>query len=80
VEVLPPDFGETLAAVLESGHEAAAARIITAASGLDDEGLQVFLELFAERVRESSKPVSESELERFLRAASAEKREPPTVP
>ena len=79
VEVLPPGFAETLATVLESGHQEAAARIITAAAGLDDAGLQLFLELFAERVRESSKPISESELERFLGAAEAVKREPPSA-
>lgn len=63
-----------LATALEPGHAAAAALIINEATELDDAGLQVFLELFAERVRESGRPVTEAELLRFLRAASRVRR------
>jgi hypothetical protein len=53
---LPPDFAEDLARVLEPPHRGEAAGIIKAASALDDEGLRRFLELFAQRVRESVVP------------------------
>src|SRR6266851_2678091 len=53
---LPPDFAEELAHVLDPADRGAAAGIIKAAIALDDEGLRTFLELFAQRVRESGVP------------------------
>jgi hypothetical protein len=73
---LPPDFAEDLAQVLEPAHRGAAAGIIKAASALDDEGLRTFLELFAERVRESGAPVTRTELEGFLLASKRSSRPP----
>jgi hypothetical protein len=73
---LPPDFAENLAQVLEPAHRGAAAGIIKAASALDDEGLRTFLELFAERVRESEKPITHTELEGFLMASKRSSRPP----
>ena len=73
MDQLPPDFAETLARVLEPGDEAAAAEVIKAATRLDDDGLQMFLERFAVRVRSSSAPVRREELQRFLRAARGER-------
>ena len=67
---LPPDFAETLAQVLEPGHQAAAARILEAATRLDDDGLQVFLEMFGTRIRTSGAPVKQEELQEFLRAST----------
>jgi hypothetical protein len=64
---LPPDFERDLVQVLEPGDVRAAAEIINAATALDDDGLRVFLDLFAERVRLSSKPVRRAELQDFLR-------------
>ena len=69
MEHLPLDFAETLAQVLQPGHEAAAARIVTAATRLDDDGLRVFLELFGARVRASREPVRPEELQEFLRTS-----------
>ena len=66
---LPDDFAETLARVLEPGHEEATAGVIEAATLLDDEGLRRFLELFAARVRASAAPVRSEELHGFLRVA-----------
>ncbi len=73
---LPPDFAEDLAQVLEPAHRGAAAGIIKAASALDDEGLRTFLELFAQRVRESGAPITHAELKGFL-VASKRSRRPP---
>ncbi len=67
MDQLPADFAETLARVLEPGHEKRVAQIIEAATLLDDEGLQVFLERFAARVRESPTPIKPEELVQFLR-------------
>jgi hypothetical protein len=66
---LPEDFANTLARVLEPGHEDAAANVIQAATLLDDVGLRRFLELFAGRIRASSAPVTYEELHGFLRLA-----------
>lgn len=66
---LPPDFAESLAAVLAPGDRAAAARIIEAATRLDDECLRVFLDQFGARVRASSAPIRQEELQEFLKAA-----------
>ena len=63
---LPADFAETLAQVLEPGHEAAAAGILEAATRLDDDGLRFFLEMFAARIRTSAAPVTQEELQEFL--------------
>ncbi len=66
---LPPNFADDLAQVLEPSDRGAAAGIIEAATSLDDDGLRTFLELFAQRVRASAKPVTQGELERFLAAS-----------
>jgi hypothetical protein len=71
---LPPDFAEDLAQVLEPAHRGAAADIIKAASALDDEGLRTFLELFAQRVRESEKLITHTELKAFLMASKRSSR------
>ena len=71
---LPPDFAQDLAQVLEPSHRGAAAGIIKAASALDDAGLRVFLDLFAQRVRESDEPITHADLERFLTAAKKSQR------
>jgi hypothetical protein len=74
MEHLPPDFAEELAQVLEPSQRDAAARIIEAATALDDECLRVFLDLFAQRVRESEEPVTDGELQGFLAAAQKSRR------
>jgi hypothetical protein len=66
---LPPNFADDLAQVLEPSHRDAAAGIIEAATALDDEGLRTFLELFAQRVRASGRPITQDELQRFLTAS-----------
>jgi len=66
---LPPNFADDLAQVLEPSDRAAAAGIIEAATALDDVGLRTFLELFAQRVRASEKPVTQDELQGFLAAS-----------
>lgn len=66
---LPDDFADSLARVLEPGHQEAAAGVVEAATLLDDEGLRRFLELFAARIRASAAPVSHDELHSFLRVA-----------
>lgn len=68
---LPPDFAETLAQMLEPGHESAAAGILEAATRLDDNGLRIFLEMFGARIRASRAPVKQEELQEFLRASRA---------
>ena len=70
MSALPDEFAETLARVLEPGHHEAAAEVIEAATMLDDEGLRVFLQLFAGRVRESAAPVRSDELRTFLQRAA----------
>jgi hypothetical protein len=71
---LPPDFAEDLAQVLEPADRGVAADIIKSASALDDEGLRTFLELFAQRVRESGAPITHVELKRFLAASKRSRR------
>jgi hypothetical protein len=66
---LPDDFADTLARVLEPGHGEAAAEIIEAGTKLDDEGLRLFLQLFAARVRASDAPITAGELRKFLQQA-----------
>jgi hypothetical protein len=69
--MLPPDFAESLAGVVDPRDHAAVAEVIEAATRLDDEGLRVFLDRFAARVRSSSAPITHDELLQFLRAAGA---------
>jgi len=71
MDQLPKDFAEAVARVVEPGHEAEIAKIIEAATLLDDDGLRIFLEKFAGRVRSSPTPVTHQELLEFLRAAGA---------
>jgi hypothetical protein len=71
---LPPDFAEDLAQVLAPADRGAAADVVKAASALDDEGLRTFLELFANRVRESGAPITLAELKRFLAASKRSRR------
>jgi len=71
---LPSDFAEDLTQVLEPADRAAAADIIKAASALDDEGLRTFLELFAQRVRESGALITHVELKGFLVASKRSRR------
>ena len=71
---LPTDFAEELAHVLDPADRGAAAGIIKAAIALDDEGLGTFLELFAQRVRESGVPITHAELEGFLVASKRSRR------
>ena len=66
MDQLPPDFAKTLIRVIEPGKEAAVARVIKAATLLDDDALRIFLEKFAQRVRASPKPVTAQELLQFL--------------
>ena len=66
---LPADFADTLAQVLEPGHQEAAAGVIEAAALLDDASLRRFLELFAARIRASGAPVRYEELHGLLRVA-----------
>jgi hypothetical protein len=73
---LPPDFAESLAAVLEPDDRTAAAGIIEAATRLDDAGLRVFLELFGARVRSSGAPIRREELQEFLQASRKGGRAP----
>ena len=63
---VPDDFADTLARVLEPAHHDAAARVIEAATLLDDEGLRRFLEMFAARIGASDAPVTYEELRAFL--------------
>ncbi len=65
--MLPPDFAEILARVVEPGHHADVAGIIEAAALLNDDGLRIFLEKFASRVRASPAPIRREELQSFLR-------------
>ena len=44
------------------------------ATALDDVGLHMFLDLFAQRVRESRAPITHAELQRFLTAAKKQPR------
>jgi hypothetical protein len=73
MDQLPPDFAESLARVLEPGDDAVAAEVIEAATRLDDDGLRMFLERFAARVRSSAAPVKREELLRFLQFARGER-------
>ncbi|TAN32089.1 hypothetical protein EPN29_10215 [bacterium] len=72
---LPDDFAVTLARVLEPGERETAANVIEAATMLDDDGLRMFLEMFARRVRASAAPVRHEELRKFLHSAARGERE-----
>jgi len=71
MDQLPSDFAKAVARVVEPGHEVEVAKVIEAATQLDDEGLRIFLEKFAGRIRSSPAPVTHQELMQFLRAAGA---------
>lgn len=66
MEHLPADFAKAVVRVVEPGKEAAVAKVIEAATLLDDEELRIFLEKFARRIRASPKPVTPQELVQFL--------------
>jgi len=70
MEPLPPGFARQLAQVLAPGEEGAAAEVIQAAIRLDDARLGNFLELLAERVRSSARPITRAELRDFLRVSA----------
>ena len=67
--VLPDDFAETLARVVQPGHHEAISGVIEAATLLDDDGLGRFMELFALRIRSSAAPITYEELRSLLRRA-----------
>jgi hypothetical protein len=67
---LPADFARQLAEILEPGDEHAAAQVLQAAIRLDDVRLGNFLEMLAERVRSSARPITGAELRAFLRAST----------
>jgi len=74
MEHLPREFAEQLADVLEPAQRGAAAGIIKAATELDDDALRTFLDLFAQRVRDSRELVTHAELQGFLAAARESRR------
>ena len=69
--MLPADFAESLARVIDPRDRKAVAEVIEAATRLDDDRLRVFLERFAARVRSSAAPITHDELRQILRAAGA---------
>jgi hypothetical protein len=69
MDQLPPDFAETLERVVEPGHQAEVAKVIEAATRLDDHGLRIFLEKFAARIRSSPARIKSEELARLLNAS-----------
>lgn len=77
VPALPADFARQLAEILRPGDEQDAAQVIQAAIRLDDVRLANFLDLLAERVRSSARPISGSELREFLRVAAKSGRVAP---
>jgi len=70
MEPLPPDFAKQLLQVIEPGDEGAAAEVIGAAIHMDDARLGKFLELLADRVRTSAKPITEPELRDLLKKST----------
>ena len=76
MEPLPPGFAKQLLQVIEPGDEGAAAEVIGAAIHLDDGRLGKFLELLAERVRSSAKPITEPELRDLLKKSTKTGRPP----
>jgi len=74
MEPLPPDFAKQLLQVIEPGDEGAAAEVIGAAIHMDDARLGKFLELLADRVRTSAKPITEPELRDLLKKSTKPER------
>jgi hypothetical protein len=74
MEPLPPDFAKQLLQVIEPGGEGAAAEVIGAAIHMDDARLGKFLELLADRVRSSARPITESELRDLLKKSTKPER------
>ncbi len=74
MEPLPPDFAKQLLQVIEPGGEGAAAEVIGAAIHMDDARLGKFLELLADRVRSSGKPITEHELRDLLKKSTKPER------
>ena len=70
MEPLPPDFAKQLLQVIEPGGEGVAAEVIGAAIHMDDARLGKFLELLADRVRSSARPITEPELRDLLKKSS----------
>jgi len=75
MEPLPPGFAKQLLQVIEPGDEGAAAEVIGAAIHLDDARLGKFLELLADRVRSSAKPITEPELRDLLKKSTKPERQ-----
>jgi hypothetical protein len=74
MEPLPPDFAKQLLQVIEPGDEGAAAEVIGAAIHMDDARLGKFLELLADRVRSSARPITEPELRHLLKKSTKPER------
>jgi len=74
MEPLPPDFAKQLLQVIEPGDEGAAAEVIGAAIHMDDARLGKFLELLADRVRSSARPITEPELRDLLKKSTKPER------
>jgi len=75
MEPLPPGFAKQLLQVIEPGDEGAAAEVIGAAIHLDDARLSKFLELLADRVRSSARPITEVELRDLLKKSTKPDRQ-----
>jgi len=75
MEPLPPGFAKQLLQVIEPGDEGAAAEVIGAAIHLDDARLGKFLELLADRVRSSARPITEVELRDLLKKSTKPDRQ-----
>ena len=76
MQPLPPGFAKQLLQVIEPGDEGAAAEVIGAAIHLDDARLGKFLELLADRVRSSARPITELELRDLLKKSTKPERPP----
>ena len=76
MQPLPPGFAKQLLQVIEPGDEGAAAEVIGAAIHLDDVRLGKFLELLADRVRSSARPITELELRDLLKKSTKPERPP----
>ena len=74
MEPLPPDFAKQLLQIIEPGDEGAAAEVIGAAIHMDDARLGKFLELLADRVRSSARPITEPELRDLLKKSTKPER------
>ena len=69
MQVLPDDFAQQLAELIEPADRPAVGEIIAGAAALDDRRLRDFLDRFAERVRDSAAPITRAEMDRLLREA-----------